>query len=130
MASFSSSVGSVGDPSLSAVALGNKENHESGSMSASPWLNMGDVSKLSATSGESKTDGDVKLVKAVDGGAEPGASGSRMRSLGDTVPGWCEPDDAVDALTLVKCDDARFGSNKGASVAKGSSYVDDRSNKP
>lgn len=65
----------------------------------SPW-NMGEVSKLSLMKGEASMSGEVKFVKAADGGADPNAS-AKM-SLGDTVR--VEPDATEGSLIAVNAD--------------------------
>lgn len=82
---------------------------------------MGEVSKLSATSGESRMDGDVRLVNDVEGGAD--ASGSRMISFGDMVP------TLVDGVfTLVNCGEEKTAS-KCASWASSSPKLEGMSNR-
>lgn len=61
---------------------GKRENQSLAAIMGSPW-NMGEHSKLSLMKGESPMSGEVRLVKAADGGAEPKAS--LKISLGDTV---------------------------------------------
>jgi hypothetical protein len=79
---------------------GNKENQSLELFSmGSPW-NMGDVSKLSLMKGESPISGEVKFVKAAEGGAEPKAS-AKM-SFGDTVR--VEPEATEGSLMAVKAD--------------------------
>lgn len=65
----------------------------------SPW-NMGEVSKLSLMKGEASMSGEVRLVNAADGGADPKAS-AKM-SLGDTVR--VEPDATEGSLIAVNAD--------------------------
>jgi hypothetical protein len=58
---------------------------------------MGEVSKLSLMKGEASMSGEVKLVNAADGGAEPK---SVKMSLGEMVR--CEPDATEGSLIAVK----------------------------
>lgn len=58
---------------------------------------MGEVSKLSLMKGEASISGEVKLVNAAEGGAEPKASAKI--SLGDTVR--AEPDATEGSLIAV-----------------------------
>jgi len=74
---------------------GKRENQSLLAMEGSPW-NMGEHSKLSFRKGESPMSGEVRLVNAVEGGADPKAS-AKM-SLGETVR--VEP--AVWSLMAVK----------------------------
>lgn len=61
---------------------------------------MGEVSKLSLMKGEASMSGEVKLVKAAEGGAEPKAS-AKM-SFGETVR--VEPDATEGSLMAVKAE--------------------------
>lgn len=65
----------------------------------SPW-NMGEVSKLSLMKGEASMSGEVRLVNAAEGGAEPKAS-AKM-SFGDTVR--VEPDATEGSLMAVNAE--------------------------
>jgi len=62
---------------------GNRENQSLVSEITGSPLNIGEHSKLSLMKGESPISGEVRLVNAVEGGADPKAS--LKMSLGDTV---------------------------------------------
>ena len=69
-------------------------------------------------SGDPKFDGEVRSVKAADGGAD--ASESLIRSFGDTVAGWTVGKGAVDSTAFVKRGEGNSETGSEASDGKGS----------